>query len=469
MRATVLAFAVGLGCVALLIVAAGSLLWMRRPSELDVRERVLAGLVGGATLAVAAMLGLLFAGVALGVGGLAYASLAFAFVAAIAGSVSFHHASSHAPMVQTQPSRRDLQDRLRNERRVIDDLKTHSGQLLAQIEDTTREVAEVKRRFEVALRGSPISVFSQDENLRYLWMHNPPAGLFEADLIGRSDDELWPAAIARTLVAFKRGVIAGRVSDRLELEVPGHPLTRWFDIVAEPYPIEGRRVGVLCVAVEITQRKRREDQLRAALREMSHRSKNLLAILLGVARQTAQGSDSVETFMSAFSARMLSMSITQDLLVDAGWTAVGLAQLIRAQAQSYLDDGGSCLDAKGPPASLKPEPAQNLGLALHELIRSSTRTGGLGPGGGRVQVRWRYAAAERDPILTLEWVEVGGAFAARPPDDEFGRMMLMSMLPRALDGTCSVTIEPRGFRLVLTMSARHLVPVHTDGSSTGAE
>ena len=54
---------------------------------------------------------------------------------------------------------------------------------------------------------------------------------------------------------------------------------------------DGAVQGVITTAVEMTEQKRREQTLRTLLREVSHRSKNLLAIIQSIATQTGRYSD----------------------------------------------------------------------------------------------------------------------------------------------------------------------------------
>ena len=43
-----------------------------------------------------------------------------------------------------------------------------------------RELEEINRRFELALSSANVTVFSQDADLRYAWLHNPRLGLTAA-------------------------------------------------------------------------------------------------------------------------------------------------------------------------------------------------------------------------------------------------------------------------------------------------
>ena len=58
----------------------------------------------------------------------------------------------------------------------------------------------------------------------------------------------------------------------------------------------------ITTAVEMTEQKRREQTLRALLREVSHRSKNLLAIIQSIATQTGRYSGTSTISCRAFAA-----------------------------------------------------------------------------------------------------------------------------------------------------------------------
>src|SRR5947209_13812145 len=67
------------------------------------------------------------------------------------------------------------------------------------LQGIARDITERKRaqeimrqseeRFRIALRDSPITVFSQDRDLRYTWIYNPHLYL-QHDAIGKTDEEL---------------------------------------------------------------------------------------------------------------------------------------------------------------------------------------------------------------------------------------------------------------------------------------
>ena len=73
---------------------------------------------------------------------------------------------------------------------------------------------------------------------------------------------------------------------------------RWFDLHIEPLrDVTGEIVGLTCAAVDITERKEGEAHLRNLMRELTHRSKNLLAVIQAMARQTARYAGSIDLFI----------------------------------------------------------------------------------------------------------------------------------------------------------------------------
>lgn len=225
---------------------------------------------------------------------------------------------------------------------------------------------------------------------------------------------------------------------------------RWISIRGRTFFEEGRAIRILGTARDITERKMREQHVRVLLRELVHRSKNLLAVVQAMSRQTAAGSPSVEDFQRKFSARLQALSMAHDLLVSQDWRGASMRELVRAQLAYCMDvpkdDVAEHAVIEGPKIMLKPEAAQNIGLALHELATNALSYGALSRSEGRISFKWGF----EDDRLCIEWRESGGPSLAMPPSEGFGHKVIKRLVAQALDGDATLSFPPEG--LVWTLS-----------------
>ena len=146
-----------------------------------------------------------------------------------------------------------------------------------------------------ALRNTAVSVFYQDAALRIVWARNVPASWGDGDIAGAADADLLPPAVAERVTAAKQAVVTTHRSDRLDISIPGpdgaQSFNLWIDADLDP---DGSLLGIITTAVETTEQKRREQTLRTLLREVSHRSRNLLAIIQSIAPQTGRFSATID-------------------------------------------------------------------------------------------------------------------------------------------------------------------------------
>ncbi|MBP2298232.1 ATP-binding protein [Azospirillum picis] len=117
-----------------------------------------------------------------------------------------------------------------------------------------RALRESEERFRLALRHSNVTLFSQDRDLRHLWVYCPRLDLRPERMIGRTDAELFPAADAERLGAVKRAVIAGGIGARCEVDMVYGGYRRVMDLSVEPMRDEtGAVSGVICAAIDMTE------------------------------------------------------------------------------------------------------------------------------------------------------------------------------------------------------------------------
>src|SRR6185312_10126024 len=202
-------------------------------------------------------------------------------------------------------------------------LQADCRRLQAQVDAQASELKFLRARFaryETALRGSRIIVYTQDRNLRYTSLSNGIFGRTIEDILGRTDEEILPQAAAARIIALKHEALASGEPKRAEIAIDDSRGMRWHDLHIEPLRGEtGEIIGLTCAAVDMTERKEGEAHLRLLLRELTHRSKNLLAVIQAMARQTARHAGSIDSFLSQFGARVQALAASHDLLIRESW------------------------------------------------------------------------------------------------------------------------------------------------------
>lgn len=211
--------------------------------------------------------------------------------------------------------------------------------------------------------------------------------------------------------------------------------------------------GGVCVAItDVTDRKSKEDQVHQLMREVNHRSKNLLAVVQAVARQTA--AKSPKDFVVSFEQRLLALAAAQDLLIKGQWRQVGLEELVRAELGHFGALIGRRIILEGPAIAITPAAAQALGMAFHELATNAAKYGALSNDVGAVTITWRRIEQDADAQLQIEWREVGGPRVTPPVSKGFGSVVTGPMVRSGLNADVDVAFNPEGLTWRMTCDAR---------------
>ncbi|RUO99646.1 HWE histidine kinase domain-containing protein [Hyphomicrobium sp.] len=168
----------------------------------------------------------------------------------------------------------------------------------------------------------------------------------------------------------------------------------------------GARATLLSgVAYDVTDQKVNLTRTDALLREVSHRSKNLLALILAMARLTARDAADVKSHLKDFTLRVAGLSASQDLIVASDWQSVDLATLALAEIGAVARTSADRVAVSGPPVSLTPEAAQTFGMVLTELALNAVEHGALSAAMGEVRLSWEFPT---DETICISWIETGG-------------------------------------------------------------
>src|SRR5438067_1113395 len=279
-------------------------------------------------------------------------------------------------------------------------------------ERSAAESAKALERATLALEASQIGVwewdfitgsFTWDARMRALWSLPqdavPTYELFRNAMnpadVERSDGALMTATNPARHGGYEVEYRVIGISDGIE---------RWILAQGRAFFHNGKAIRMVGTARDVTERKQREAHVRFLMREIAHRSKNLLAVIQAMARQTAVTAGSAHDFEQIFSARLQALAASHDILMDEDWHGASIEELVRTQVGHYVDLIGTRIDLAGPEMMLKPEAAQNLGLALHELATNAAKYGALCNEEGHVEIRWDL---DQDRFK-IAWQEIGG-------------------------------------------------------------
>lgn len=144
---------------------------------------------------------------------------------------------------------------LRREREALAAERAANGRL-ERIADRLRGE---ERQVGLALSLSPLTLFGLDRNLRFTWLRNPPLGLSEEQVVGRTAAELMPPHQAAAVETMMRRAleVGGRVRGEVPITLKGSREVHFFDFVVEPALADGgEAAGLTGAALDISERKR---------------------------------------------------------------------------------------------------------------------------------------------------------------------------------------------------------------------
>jgi two-component sensor histidine kinase len=203
-----------------------------------------------------------------------------------------------------------------------------------------------------------------------------------------------------------------------------------------------------------------EGQRDLFIAELSHRTKNLMAIILSMMRQTSRRSVDYADFERRFTARILALSAVHDVLVQENWEGGSVHEVARTQLSGF--DEGSRIERSGDDVMLKPAAVQTIGLALHELVSNSAKYGAMSVPEGRVTLHWRMIGQPggAPDALRIEWQESGGPPVVPPEHAGFGHVVLMHM-GESIGAKATLDYQPAGLVWTLVLQPAYIIRTGT--------
>lgn len=290
----------------------------------------------------------------------------------------------------------------------------------------------------------------QDDKGGIVYVANVPAP-WRLDLSRTPDmDTIFGLEIAMRLARAKDRLTA--IGDRAMVEIMAGS-EQIFEFRIQVVSSRNGALHYLTAIVDRSEERHRERLLKALLREVSHRSKNLLAIIQSLALQTARHSRTLDLFLQKFRGRLYSLAQSQDLITDSSWRGAELFSLIRQQTEKYLPENSDLVRIEGENVMLSPNAALHIGLAVHELVVNAVIHGGLLVDGRPVVVTCRRLKEDGEEKIELIWQEALSQTASQTlagREAHFGSTVLERVVPASVNGKAQYRLEDEAIRYAIT-------------------
>ncbi|MCK0195845.1 sensor histidine kinase [Ancylobacter sp. 6x-1] len=237
------------------------------------------------------------------------------------------------------------------------------------------------------------------------------------------------------------------------------------DLLVNAVPLElipgeageaGRAGGAIVTLVDLTPRREAERQRLLLMRELDHRVKNTLALVLSIGSRTAHHEETLEGFQRAFAGRIQALAAAHNLLADNSWSNLTLEDLVRTEIAPSSGTAAARVRTEGLDIAVAPRAAIAFGLVVHELTTNAVKFGALSVADGTVSLTRVAMPSEARNALVLEWREQGGPPVTAPGRRGFGQTVISRSLRYSGEGGAELSFEPDGVRCEIRIPAEDL-------------
>ncbi|MCJ2040919.1 PAS domain S-box protein [Methylobacterium sp. J-059] len=266
--------------------------------------------------------------------------------------------------------------------------------------------------------------------------------------------------VAPTEFPVARVIREGLERSELEVEFERPDGSRvWSQIVATPMrDAAGTVNGVVAAISDIDARRRVEKQRDLLSAELSHRMKNLLAMVQAIAANTLRGATDIDVAKEVLAERLITLGKAHDLLLGGAAEHAPIEPVIRGGV-GLQDDGSDRVHYRGPAVEIGGKAALALALMTHELATNAAKYGALSTPEGRVEIDWALRDEAPGPVLTISWRERGGPAVVPPSRKGFGSRLIERGLVGAVDGRIALTYPSDGVCCVVEAPLRNFQDV----------
>jgi PAS domain S-box-containing protein len=326
----------------------------------------------------------------------------------------------------------------------------------AELEAQTERLRQSEERRSIALSAGDMGSWEVDLVTGHLEWDDGPYRIFGVDpghfepTVERIEAMMHPDDREKNALAAIVGSGESRFQVEFRIVRPSGEVRWCYGAGIITRDADGKPVRMNGVTVDITDRKRAEERQVLLAREVDHRAKNTLAVVLSVLRLTR--APTTKDFIATVEGRVHALAATHNLLSATRWEGADLGKIVEEEMAPYHANHRQRVITGGPAVVLLPATAQAVALALHELATNAAKYGALSTETGTLGVTWR---ADGD-ALVLDWTETGGPPAAEPARLGFGLTIVRSSIEAQFRGGVSYEWRREGLRCTLSIPAAQI-------------
>lgn len=211
----------------------------------------------------------------------------------------------------------------------------------------------------------------------------------------------------------------------------------------------GQPIRMIGAMLDITSRKRSEQELEVVHHELGHRLKNVLTMVQAIASHTLRNAPSMDVAREALAARLVALGKAQDLLISKSTEEAEIGALVHGVLEAHRASEPERLRIRGPHVRLSPQTTLSLALILHELATNAVKYGSLSNEHGYVDLVWTVTE-DTPACLALRWSEHSGPRVTEPKRKGFGSRLITRGLAGDIGGDVTLSYEPTGVVCTIT-------------------
>ena len=223
---------------------------------------------------------------------------------------------------------------------------------------------------------------------------------------------------------------------------------------------EGRIIRWIGSCTDIHDAKQHAAQNEILSRELSHRIKNIFAVIAGLIGLSARNDPAQKQFARRLQERVAALGRAHEFVRPHSSHSAPqrfperLHGVIREILAPYPALAEGRILIEGDDVPVDDRAATPLALLVHELATNATKYGSLSVEAGEV----RITTTAREGRLELHWEESGGPEIAGPPEQTgFGTMLSELSIVQQLGGTIDRNWRPDGLTVTATVELVRLV------------